>query len=119
MRNHDSQQVTGNTPNAEEQKMKVVESAVFIPYTRDSKLKKALQAMDDTLCQCLGSPSVRFVERYGGQTVLELLGSSNPWAQGLRCTRTNCLPCKGKDMIATEETERLLPEPGQPQPSRP
>ena len=58
-----------------------------------------------------GSPTVRFVERYGGQTVAELLGTSNPWAKGLRCEKNNCLPCQGKEMLLMEETLRPLSEP--------
>ena len=66
------------TQRATSQKVKVVESPVFIPYTRDSKLRRALQEADDTIGEVLGTPSVRFVERCGGQTLVGLLGSSNP-----------------------------------------
>ena len=100
-------------------KVKVIESPVFVPYTRDSKLKKALQTMDDTLGECMGSPSVRFVERCGGQTIGDLLGSSNPWAKALKCGRKDCLPCQGRDMLAVEDSERPLPGPGQPIAPRP
>ena len=99
--------------------MKVVESPVFVPYTRDSRLRKALQAVDDTICQCLGSPGVKFVERYGGQTLVELLGTSNPWAKSFRCGRQGCLQCKSRDLLLTEEAERPLARPGHPVPPRP
>ena len=103
----------------EDQMTKVIESPVFIPYTRDSRLKKALQTIDETLCQCLGSPKVKFVERYGGQTIVELLGASNPWAKGLRCDRNNYLPCQGKELLIMEEVLCPVPEPGQPNPPKP
>ena len=45
---------------------------------------------------------------------MDLLGRSNPWAQDLRCPRPQCLPCQGKEMLAKEEAERAIPEPGQP-----
>ena len=79
-----------NTPGT---RVKIVESPVLVPYTRDSKLRKALQVLDDTLGVCMGTPRVRFVERCGGQTLVELLGSSNPWARALKCRRITCLPC--------------------------
>ena len=69
------------TQDRKEIPCKVVEAPVFIPYTRDSKLRKSLQALDDKLGKCLGSPSVRFVERCGGRTLTDLLGTSNPWAK--------------------------------------
>ena len=88
-------------------------------FTRDSKLGKALQEVDDTLGECMGNPSVRFVERCGGQTLVGLLGSSNPWARELRCGRPTCLPCIGRNLLATEESQRPIPEPGQPPTPRP
>ena len=71
----------GTGPRA---KVKVIETPIFIPFTRDSVLKKALQNLDDTLGEAMGCPGVRFIERCGGQTVAELLGSSNPWARALK-----------------------------------
>lgn len=49
----------------------------------------------------------------------ELLGSSNPWAKALKCGRPSCLPCQGRDMLASEEALRPLPGPGQPAAPRP
>ena len=99
----------GKEENKNEQLVKVIEYPVSVPYTCESRLKKALQSVDDTLCQCLGSPSVRFVEWYGGQTITEFLDASNPWAREVRVVRTNYLPCKGKDLLAMEEALRPLP----------
>ena len=59
-------------------KVKVRETPIFIPYTRESVQRKALQSLDDTLGECMGSPSVRFVERCGEQILVALLGTSNP-----------------------------------------
>ena len=67
----------GKEENKNEQLVKVIEYPVSVPYTCESRLKKALQSVDDTLCQCLGSPSVRFVEWYGGQP------SQNSWTQAI------------------------------------
>ena len=97
----------------------MVEAPVFVPYTRDSTLRKSLQRLDDTLGECLGSPGVRFVERCGGQTLIELLGSSNPWARAFQCGRVGCLPCKGRVLLAAEESLRPIPEPGHPVIPRP
>ena len=59
-------------------RVKVTESPVFIPYTRESVLRKALQTLDETLGECMGSPGVKFVERCAEQTIVELLGTNNP-----------------------------------------
>ena len=72
----------GNSP-----KVKVLESLVFVPYTRDSVLRKGLQRLDDILDEAMNSPGLRFVERCGGHTIVELLRTSNPWAKSLRCGR--------------------------------
>merc|ERR1711867_412183 len=44
-------------PTGPSVKIKVIETPVFVPYTRDSKLRKALQMADDTLGECLNNPS--------------------------------------------------------------
>ena len=90
-------------------------STIFIPYTRDSSLKKSLQKIDDTLGECLGSPGVRFVERCGGQTLMDLLATNNPWARTFKCGRRSCLPCLGREMLASEESLRPIPDQANPQ----
>ena len=100
-------------------RVKVLESPVFIPFTWDSMLRKALQKVDDILGECMNSPGVKFVERCGGQTIGELLGSSNPWARSLRCGRQGCIQCKGRDLLLMEEEQRPIPGPGQPAVPRP
>ena len=100
------------------EKVPVVETPVFVPYTKDSTLKKKLQEVDRMLGEATNSPTVRFVERCGGGTVIDLLGRSNPWAKEWQCPRTNCLPCKGRYLLSTEEDARKpgegppLPRPG-------
>ena len=61
-----------------EKKVKITEAPIFIPYTRDSMLKKNLQRIDDTIGECLGSPAVRFVERCGGSNLIDTLKIRNP-----------------------------------------
>lgn len=97
----------------------MVESPVFVPFTKESRLRKRLQVIDDTIGESTRSPGLRFIERCGGQTIIDLLGRSNPWAKDLRCPREKCLPCAGKDILAREEEERKIPEPGQPPCPRP
>ena len=53
-------------PGKEETKVKVTETPIFVPYTRDSTLRKALQATDDAIGEACGNPAVRFVEICGG-----------------------------------------------------
>ena len=69
-----------DAPQGEEGKeaMRVVETLVFIPYTKDSYLKKRLQEVDNMLGEAIGTPACRFVERVGGGTIMDLLGMSNP-----------------------------------------
>ena len=94
--------------------VRVVETPVFIPYTKDSILRKRLQEADDKLGVETNSPSVKFVERFGGSTLMDVLTRSNPWIKEWNCTRKECLPCKGRMMLACEETERPEPRPGSP-----
>ena len=55
----------------------------------------------------MGSPKVRFVER-AGLTIMEELGSNNPWSTEWYCPRKDCLPCQGRAFLAEEEAERTL-----------
>ena len=51
-----------------EERVKIVETVVFIPYTRNSELRNTLQTKDDELTSTFNSPGVRFVERGGKQS---------------------------------------------------
>ena len=75
-----------------EDKVKVVESVVFVPYTLESKLKEKLQRAEENLTAELKCPSVRFVER-GGRSLAEVLSRNNPWAGEGECQRKGCPPC--------------------------
>ena len=75
--------------------------------------------MDRMLGEATNSPTVRFIERCGGGTVIDLLGRSNPWAKEWQCPRTNCLPCKGRYLLSTEEDSRKSGEgPPMPRPGK-
>ena len=62
----------------EAEKVPVVETPVFILYTKDSALKKRLQETDRMLGEATNSPTVRFVERCGGGTLIGFIGDSIP-----------------------------------------
>ena len=94
--------------------IKVVETPIFVPYTKDSALRKRLQEVDDTIGEATNAPAVRFVERCGGGTIIELLGCSNPWARDWSCNRQGCLPCEGRLLVAGEEEQRPPPKEGEP-----
>ena len=96
-----------------------METPIFIPYTKDSTLRKRLQEADDRLGVETNSPSVKFVERCGGSTLINILTRSNPWISEWNCGRKECLPCKGRMMLACEEAERPEPKPGDPALPRP
>ena len=55
----------------------------------------------------MNSPKVRFVER-AGTTVIEDLGRNNPWAGEWFCPRNDCLPCKGRQILAAEAEQEAL-----------
>ena len=59
------------------QKVKAIETPIFVPYIPDSQLRKTLQDKDDAIGEVIGRPAVRFIERCGGETIISLLGSSN------------------------------------------
>ena len=65
--------------------VKVVETPIFILYTKDSSLKKRLQELDDKLGEATNTPASRFVVRCGGGTLIYLLGRSNPWVKDWIC----------------------------------
>ena len=99
----------------------MVETPVFIPFTKDSRLRKRLQELDYQLGEATNSPAARFFERCGGQTVADLLTMSNPWAGEWECHRPNCLPCKSRSLLTEEEASRPVTLPGQiplPKPSK-
>ena len=77
--------------------VRVVETPVFIPYTKDSVLRKRLQEADDKLGVETNSPSVKFVERCGGSTLMDILTRSNPWIKEWNCTTKGMPSLQGKD----------------------
>ena len=82
----------------------VVEAVCFVPFTPGSRLKTDLQTADDILSQTMDAPRVRFVER-GGQSVIEEVGSNNPWKQEQFCDRDSCGVCEGRMIIGAEKEE--------------
>ena len=45
---------------------------------------------------------------------MDIPSRSNPWIKEWSCRRKECLPCKGRLMLACEEVERPEPKPGSP-----
>ena len=101
----------------------VVETLVFIPYTKDSVVRRKMQEADNLIAEAKRTPGIRFVERCGGATIAELLGRSNPWAKMWECGRQQCLPCQGRALLAQEVEELEMAEqdpqsPPKPRPGR-
>ena len=52
--------------------VRVVETPFFIPYTKDSALKRMMQEVDDRIGEATNTPALKFVKRCGfhgqGQT---------------------------------------------------
>ena len=57
----------------EEGKVLCVETPIFIPFTKESALKKRIQEIDKLICEATRSLAAIFVERCGGATVVDLL----------------------------------------------
>ena len=102
--------------------VKETETVIFIPSTPGSQLKNILQKQDSIITTAMGSPRARFVER-AGVTIMEELGSNNPWSTEWYCPRKDCLPCQGRAFLAKEEEEEAIKlvtgeGKGNPDPSR-
>ena len=77
----------GRTPISSQQQEKVTETAMFIPITKNSRLKNMLQEEER---KHKGFGTVRYVER-GGTTIERLLHTKDPWAGD--CKRPDCFLC--------------------------
>ena len=64
----------------EGRKVENIETPIFVPFTKESRLKKRLQEVDRLIGEATGTPACRFVERCGGSTIVGLLCRNNPWA---------------------------------------
>ena len=69
-----------------------IETVLFIPFTPNSVLKKALQDTERLVNGRRKTCTVRFVEQ-SGPTVGQLLFNKTPW-KGDSCQREACKPCK-------------------------
>ena len=87
--------------------MVVVEAICFVPNTPNSKLKTALQEVDDGLSASLGRPKIKFVER-GGATTVEDTRRPIPWSSEVFCERHNSLVFQGRFTIEKEKKEAAL-----------
>ena len=68
-----------------------VESVLFVPYTRNSELKKEMQKMEDGTIRRELTGKIRVVERMG-KNIKELVCRMSPWKKD-KCVRTCCEPC--------------------------
>ena len=75
-----------------QEKEKVIEAVVFIPYTQDSILKDTLQRAEESITNKLKVPSIRFVER-GGKSVSDTLSRNNLCKTEAQCLRSKCPQC--------------------------
>ena len=77
------------TEGGEEQnKVQVLETVCFLPYTLQSILRKRIQKADDRIKEAMRRPRIRFVKR-GGLTTFQDTGKPNPWAGNSECERKN------------------------------
>ena len=65
--------------------MLCIETPVFIPFTKESTLKKRLQVVDKLIDEATRMPAAQSLERCGGATIVDLLGWNNPWAREWCC----------------------------------
>ena len=66
LKREQDQTAQGGAQSSRVSRVKMVETPIFIPYTKDSVLRKTLQAMDNLVGETTNSPAARFVERCGG-----------------------------------------------------
>ena len=73
-----------------------IKGVVFIPYTKGSTLRKAIQTADDKTSKLLGLDRTKYVER-AGIKIASLLVRKNIWLelQG-GCQRPKCYVCKSQ-----------------------
>ena len=71
-----------------------VEGILFCPYTKNSKLKKELQSVEEFMNGKNKTGKIRIVER-AGPKLNTLLCNKTPWKKEW-CGRDNCPPCKTK-----------------------
>ena len=88
----------------EKGKVKEIECVVFVTATPGSKLRDMLQERDNQMAEIVGAPALRFVEK-GGDTILDIIGQSDPWKGETYCQRTDCLHCKGRQVISQERED--------------
>lgn len=72
---------------------KEVETVLFLPRTRDSKLSKKIQAVDDKFAKLQGMKRIKVVERVG-RKLESILMRNDPWG-GNECRRQECGICGG------------------------
>ena len=58
--------------------LKVVEMLVFVPYTKESTLRKRLHEVDNMLGEATNTPACRIMKRCGEGTIMDLLSRANP-----------------------------------------
>ena len=68
------------------------EGVIYVPYTKNSKLKKLIQESEDKYLKGLKSGRVRILERNGG-TVGESISNPTPW-KSQACGRKTCHTCQ-------------------------
>ena len=71
-----------------------IESVIFVPYAKDSILKKRVQEAEDSLMKNRSHKRVRVVERVG-QSLQNVLCNKEPW-KNQECGREGCGPCLTK-----------------------
>ena len=64
---------------------------MFVPATKGSQLRKALQVVDGKFAALHKEPPVRMVEQ-GGTKLSSIICKADPWA-GATCGRALCVPC--------------------------
>ena len=94
-----------NKPKVE-QDDREAESVVFIPYTKNSTLRKQLQVEDDKVTKILGIPRTKYIENAGTKISSEII-VKNPWVSiNGGCGRKLCVTCKstsGKGISCRKE----------------
>ena len=108
--NPNNPQPTRGTPMAstnkgeEKDREPKVITTLLVPYTMGSKLKNSMQKTEDEFRLLVGGPRVRLVEQ-GGDILSHLLGRNDPWASRRTCGDKQCVPCRSRVWLQSQQKE--------------
>ena len=72
-----------------------IEGVYYVPYTKGSRLKKKIQAIEDNAVKNKKTGRLRILERLGS-SIKEDISNPTPWKNS-HCGRSKCMACKTRE----------------------